>query len=473
MSMAANGISARSLFSVLFFSAQRILGKGDFMVAHEETRGLVPTSKRGLAFYQRIVDPLRAIKEMGKSIAMCSFSGCSSIADGEVIAMEMLARGVTLTTLKKQSHITKYGLMDQAAFILAVFRKAGGRVKELSRTGELAKGVFSYEGDSYEVSLSWDAALKEPWVYEGKEKDVLALLAAKKKPVIKAKYQTPIARMQMLWWRLITDTIKAHWSEFTNGMPTIEEMGDMIDDGLDTDPSVIEGEFEHIAEARQAAAEEMEAAARKADREAGDPNSQHEPIVSAPHATVDPAPPLPEETAKPETKPEAKSAEPEYCSAEQSQKIRDLFSSLNLPADKVAAVLKSLGANNVRSLTVENAATLIGKLEAKVQAASVANAKPLPTESVLGPCTADQTEVAYKLLKEMEQVKPGSIQKFRDKLKADGRLTKEGVPALSALSRRDMEALIADLHIRNMDNFFARSLESWEPAETAGATPKN
>lgn len=431
------------------------------MVAHEEqARELSlppPTTRRGLAFYQRINDPLRAVKELGKSIAMCSWSGCSSVHDGEVIAMEMLAQGITLSELKKRKHITKFGLMDQAAHVMAAFQQAGGKIKELSRTGELVRASFSYEGDTYETSLSWKDAQGEPWVYEGKEKDVLALLAAKKKPPLKAKYQTPISRMQMLWWRLVVDTIKSHWAKFTNGLPTNEEMGDMVDDELETDPSIIDGEF-------------------TVQDEAAESNGECESVPSS-HGTVQPAPAtLPEEATKPDPKPET-NPEPEYCSAEQSQKIRDLFSSLSLPSDKVAAVLKSLGANNVRGLTVENASTLIGKLEAKVQAASqaasVANAKPLPTESVLGPCTADQTEVAYKLLKEMEQVKPGSIQKFRDKLKADGRLTKEGVPALSALSRRDMEALIADLHIRNMDNFFARSLESWEPAEAVGATPKN
>lgn len=379
---------------------------------------------------------MSAISQMGRAMALSGWMGCDNEGAGQVLAMECLALRITPLSLKKRYHITKFGLMDQAACVLGDFLKAGGKLKQVSRTPELASAVLTFEGQSLEVSLSWEDAQKEPFPYEGKEKDVVAILAKKGRPILKAKYATPKSREQMLWWRLIKDTINAHWPHLVNGVPSVEDLGETVDDELENDPSVIEGEFE------------------VASQPATEPKSEAKPESSTVASKQEP-PFDTNEVKQSQPANDTQEAEPEYCTGAQSSEINSLFSDLRVTPDQMEIILGKRGVKNVRSLTVVQADELLAGLREKL-AKRMASAQEHPKATPKTQCTPEQAEQAKKLLQEMEQMKPGTSAQIRARMSATGKVRK-----ISDLSNEDCEALIAAAKARNIDLFLTRNIEEF------------
>ena len=265
-------------------------------------------SALSLAVYSRIVDPLNAIQVLGRSIALSQLLGAATEHQGQLIAMECLASGVPPLSLKRRYHFTKFGLIQQSSWTMAEFQKAGGKVKELSRTADLARAVISLGEESYDVSLSWEVAKNEPFPYEGKEKDTLDALADPKKPrpMLKAKYRTPLSRAQMLWWRLVNDCIRSHWPEINGGMYSAEEIAP--DEASEADgeaaANVVEAEFQVVES--PASGDAVETA--EVSQDGGEVESQPNAASATPQ-TVETAPVNPGDP----------------CTAEQRTAVGELF----------------------------------------------------------------------------------------------------------------------------------------------------
>lgn len=182
-----------------------------------------------LTVYQRIANPVEAATEMGKQIMHSEMFGCKSASAGTMIAWECFATGKSLLTLAKQYHIIHGRLSMRAETMLAFFRTdAKGSHKILMRTSEEAAIELTCDGETNVFRLTWQEALLEPFVYEGKEAEIVAkLLNGKTQGLrIKPKYSTPRSRMQMLWARLISDSIRIVAPEIITGVYVPEEVDD-------------------------------------------------------------------------------------------------------------------------------------------------------------------------------------------------------------------------------------------------------
>lgn len=95
--------------------------------------------------YQRMQDPLSAIKEMGQMFAASGMFGCTKVEQGQVLALACLIEGKSPFELMRNYHIISGSLSMRASAILAEFMKKGGKCTWHSALNncEEAKATFS------------------------------------------------------------------------------------------------------------------------------------------------------------------------------------------------------------------------------------------------------------------------------------------------------------------------------------------
>lgn len=193
------------------------------MTQETQQTGLIENaSPIALAVYQRMADPLAAVNQLGKAIALSGMFGCASVDQGIVFALECLTTGIPPLTMCKRYHVIGGRLSMRADFMLAEFHRRGGKSKWIARTADVAHIRLAVPGgESEEFRLTWEEAQKEAFPYEGK--GVLKLLASGGKPELKAQWATPRGRMQMMAARVVSDGIRAIMPEVNEGRYTPEE----------------------------------------------------------------------------------------------------------------------------------------------------------------------------------------------------------------------------------------------------------
>ncbi len=116
--------------------------------------------------------------------------------------------------------------------MLAAFNRRGGKHRLVDRTPERAAIHLEFDGTEYDFELTWEQVMQEPFVYRGGPD---AQMAELNKPFeerrLKDKYRTPRSRMQMLWARLISDSVRAVDPQSNQGTYTPEEIDDF--DGVE------------------------------------------------------------------------------------------------------------------------------------------------------------------------------------------------------------------------------------------------
>lgn len=184
----------------------------------------------GMTVYGATPNALELIREMGQSIHKSGIAGCDNEDQGRVLAMTCVAKGVDPLSLAERYDIIKGKLSMKSTIMLAEFESRGGSFKQIQRDADAAV-IELTKGDRTErYSLTWEEAKQEPFVYNGKESDVVKLLAANNQKAlaerIKPKYVTPRSRTQMLWARVTSDGVRAMDPGVCGGIYTPEEVSD-------------------------------------------------------------------------------------------------------------------------------------------------------------------------------------------------------------------------------------------------------
>jgi hypothetical protein len=169
---------------------------------------------------------------LGKSIANSGFFGCTSVEQGNVIALECIVRGIPPMLMAQQFHIIGGKLSMKADAMLAEFRRIGGLHKIIARTPEIATIELTHEGDTQRFTFSWEEAKLEPFAYNGQRETVLAAIASGKtdKLTLNPNYASPRKRMQMLWARVVSDGIRTLAPEVNFGRYAPEDLDDADDE---------------------------------------------------------------------------------------------------------------------------------------------------------------------------------------------------------------------------------------------------
>ena len=171
---------------------------------------------------------------IGKMLAQSEMFGARNPAEGFVIASMCQQEGISYRRWMETYHFIKGRVSKRADAISTDFIRSGGTIKITQRDADGAKVELTRNGSSYTSSITWRDCVNEPFVYAGKESDVVAALAAggnaTKSLKIKDKYATPRSRMQMMWARAISDGVRTLAPDCCQGMYTPEEMDDITPD---------------------------------------------------------------------------------------------------------------------------------------------------------------------------------------------------------------------------------------------------
>lgn len=438
------------------------------MVTGNGSEGIEKASggELSLTMYERIADPMASAKLFGEAISGSGMFGEVKPKQGMILALECMARRIPPLMLAETYHLIGNKLSMRSEKMLANFNEAGGKHRIISRTGDLASIELTYEGQKNVFSLSWEEAKQEPFVYEEKEGTAATILSGndeKRKAAlkIKKKYATPRARMQMLWARVISDGVNAVMPAARQGCYTPEEVSDYLEGNGSTagqnvsQGEVVDAEYEVVTPVNDDSAEEQPTLVDDSAGEGAEDAAAVAQSAAGRQAEID--------AAKAE----------EFATGEQSKRLNDLYSALELTAEQIEKALKKRGAANNRGLKFDVAAEFIVTLEKALAAKQLTAAAEVVGESRQnpnnvtnnpgGPATPEQVAEAQKLLVEMNQMQPGAVNRFKAHLESCG------LKKMADLSAGEAATLLGDLHSKKLVAFFELSLKGWKPKGGAAA----
>jgi hypothetical protein len=453
-----------------------------------------------LTVYQKMPDALSAVKELGKAIALSQIFGVSNEFQGQIMALECMQRNIAPLTLAERYHVVQGKLMMKYDAMLAEFQAQGGKHKIIARTDSEAAIELTIDGQTITERLTWDEASKEKYPY------------AKDGKTIKDNWATPRSRRQMLWARVVSEGVRSLRPGVNNGCYTPEEFdgsSNVAEDTVDAEfvvksqaatksptPGSNGNGHASKAEAKQVEVSKVAEAAKpelithaqqtafvsfvtllKIDDAAlakilGKRNVKHigelsqvqaAEILAALRAKSEALAAAEAANGKP-----AEPAKPEQAKAEASEIATDVLISLTrqlgMKSEQIGKMLAKRNANTWAELSTEHRTelykTLTGLLAKQVAGTSTANGNTQQTESN-GPATELQVAKAQTLLKEFEQVKPGTLAKVAEKLNAVGKAK------IAELTENECAILLRQLELKQMEAFFELSLK---PKATEAAT---
>jgi hypothetical protein len=188
---------------------------------------IIDVSQQGtsIGIYNKINDPIEAIKVMGSMIAESGMFGCQKHEQGMVLAMQCLAEGKAPLELAKTYHIVEGKLSMRADAMLGRFLTTGGKVKWLERSNTKVSANFSH-GDNENVLI--EASL-EDMKANGVAMD-------KTGKYLKANWQK--FPRQMLTARVISEGVRLLAPQLIAGVYTPEEVQDFTNDSKPSAPAM-------------------------------------------------------------------------------------------------------------------------------------------------------------------------------------------------------------------------------------------
>lgn len=349
-----------------------------------------------LAVYDKISDPIAASRSLAKAVA--SVVGGTSVDQGEAIALVCICEGIHPIDFNRRYHwIPGKGASMRSDAMLAEFAmNYGGTYERIEKSPRRAalnfttkagkvfvcelnrRGLFLSrwpwaKEDKSAGTIGWKKANAEVYrlIGDGKSDDEIFAIM---QPQFKDNYGTELDWQNMLWVRLVSDSIRSICSEINAGIYTPEEIQD-IDVGESS--SAVNGSAN--GKHRPTAAELMASQVV----EAGAETRIVDAVVSTNGHTTEPY----TEESNGEVNGDGYEFVPEESQAEptplpqsngvtrgQLDRLQLLRGDIQLSADEWAAALAKRNVKAAHSLTQQQAQELIDKMEArKSQLVSVPN----------------------------------------------------------------------------------------------------
>ena len=167
--------------------------------------------------YQQIADPVSAIETIGKAITLSRIFGCQNESQGQVLALECLAKRLPPLALAEQYHLIDGKLSMKADAMLAGFEDADGQYEIKEYSPDACEIIFSRGKNQLTVRITWEMAQQEKWPF-GKGKE------------LKTNWSTSIGRQDMLWARVVSRGVRRLAPGVVCGRYTPEEITDIGDD---------------------------------------------------------------------------------------------------------------------------------------------------------------------------------------------------------------------------------------------------
>ena len=168
-----------------------------------------------ISIYQNIADPVAAVTTIGKAITASRIFGCQNEAQGQILALECLAKRLPPLALAEQYHLIDGKLSMKADAMLAGFEDLGGEYEIKEYSPDACEIVFKRGKNVLPIRITWEMAQQEKWPF-GKGKD------------LKTNWSTPIGRQDMLWARVVSRGVRKLSPGVVCGRYTPEEISDFV-----------------------------------------------------------------------------------------------------------------------------------------------------------------------------------------------------------------------------------------------------
>lgn len=205
-----------------------------------------------LTIYQQITDPVSAIASIGKSIAMSQIFGCQNEAQGQVLALECMAKGLPPLALAEQYHLIQGKLSMKSDAMLGAFEAAGGEFQIKEYSPDACEIIFKRGKNSLTIRITWEEAQQEPWPWVVKNGQ----------KSLKSTWASPIGRQDLLWARVVSRGVRRLAPGVVSGRYTPEEIQDFdssnppVSSGNVTKPAEAKAEQPAVVEAEFSVVEE-------------------------------------------------------------------------------------------------------------------------------------------------------------------------------------------------------------------------
>lgn len=178
------------------------------------------------------INNVQELQFLGTVLSQSQLFGANNPAEGLAIVAMCHQKRISWMDFMQNFHMIKGRVSKKTDAILADFHRLGGSHEIIERSDTKAEAKFILGKNKYPSKITWEDCQNEPFIYEGKESDVVAQIEAgnKDKLRMKPKYRTPRARMQMLWARCVSDGVRAVAPECVQGIYTPEEVEDFADE---------------------------------------------------------------------------------------------------------------------------------------------------------------------------------------------------------------------------------------------------
>jgi hypothetical protein len=115
---------------------------------------VVPSQSAIGGVYDRINDPMLAIKTLGMSIFKSGIFGLDKPEQGEILAMQCLVEKKSPLELARTYHFIQGQLAIRSDALLAKYQMSGGKVEWITRTDKLVEAKFERNGQSANIVAS-------------------------------------------------------------------------------------------------------------------------------------------------------------------------------------------------------------------------------------------------------------------------------------------------------------------------------
>jgi hypothetical protein len=166
-----------------------------------------------ISIYQQIADPVAAVTTIGKAITASRIFGCQNEAQGQILALECLAKRLPPLALAEQYHLIDGKLSMKADAMLAGFEDLGGEYEVKEYSPDACEIVFKRGKNTLPIRITWEMAQQEKWPFAGGSK-------------LKTNWSTPIGRQDMLWARVVSRGVRKLAARVVCGRYTPEEISD-------------------------------------------------------------------------------------------------------------------------------------------------------------------------------------------------------------------------------------------------------
>jgi hypothetical protein len=285
-----------------------------------------------ISIYQNIADPVAAATTIGKAITASRIFGCQNEAQGQILALECLAKRLPPLALAEQYHLIDGKLSMKADAMLAGFEDLGGEYEVKEYSPDACEVIFRRGKNTLPIRITWEMAQQEKWPFSGGNK-------------LKTNWSTPIGRQDMLWARVVSRGVRKLAPGVVCGRYTPEEISDFAP----TEP----------------AAPPMSAIERAKSLAASSASAPAEVIIDAEviEATIDDG-----EPASLEGKVTAYTNEP--CTIEQVESIKAAMAEAKQTGvtdivDRVKAKLAASGMAKLSDLSMAEASMLLDAIHTK------------------------------------------------------------------------------------------------------------